>query len=89
MKTLKQAGYQHEPLVTTAEKLLVGAASLAGKAATTYAGVSNTAVGEVVRVASFIALGSVLMCQTDIGWWLLGVWSDKITNLVLYMQGVA
>lgn len=86
---MKSTSNYYQPMAAGAERLLVGAASLAGKAVAAYSGLSNTAVGEVVRVASFIALGSVLMCQTNLGWWLLGMWADGVTNLVLYTQGLA
>lgn len=86
---MKSTSNYYQPMAAGAERLLVSAASLAGKAVAAYSGLSNTPVGEVVRVASFIAMGSVLMCQTDIGWWLLGKWADGVTNLVLYTQGLA
>lgn len=88
MKTIKQTRCQHEPLAVGAEKLLIGAASLAGRVASLYAGLSQTMVGEVARVVAFLALGSVLLCSTQTGWWLLGVWADKVTDLVIYAQGL-
>lgn len=88
MKTIKQSRYQHEPLAVGAEKLLIAAASLAGRIASIYAGLSQTMVGEVVRVVVFLTLGSVLLCSTQTGWWLLGFWADKVTGLVLYAQGL-
>lgn len=88
MKTLKQAYFQYAPITLAAEKLLISAASLAGRVAAIYASLSQTMVGEVARVVAFLALGSVLLCSTEIGWWLLGAWADGVTLLVLYAQGL-
>ncbi|GAA10301.1 hypothetical protein ACLEIY_08965 [Acetobacter tropicalis] len=76
-------------LAHMAERALICAATLAGKAVATYQGLSRTTLGEITNALAFIALGAVLMCCTDAGWWLLGQWADGVTEIVLYLEGVA
>ncbi|MCP1197003.1 hypothetical protein NKW84_14200 [Acetobacter senegalensis] len=71
------------------ERPLIRAATLAGKAVATYRGLSQTTFGEITNALAFIALGTVLMCCTDAGWWMLGQWADNVTELVLYLEEVA
>ncbi|WP_058987920.1 hypothetical protein [Acetobacter senegalensis] len=76
-------------LAHCAERALIWAATLAGKAVVTYRGLSRTIVGEITNALAFIALGTVLICCTDTGWWLLGQWADGVTAAVLYLEGVS
>ncbi|MCG4258043.1 hypothetical protein [Acetobacter senegalensis] len=71
------------------ELTLIRAATLAGKAVVTYHGLSRTTVGETINALAFVALGTVLMCCTDAGWWLLGQWADGVTKMIFYLEGVA
>lgn len=85
MQQIRSDSAAKNTLVHGVETALVWAAGKAGQAYATWRGLSATTVGEATNTVAFITAGCMLMCCTNIGWWLLGEWSEQVTTAALYV----